>query len=183
MDCSPPCSSIHGIFQARVLEWVAISSSRGSSQPRDQIQVSCIAGRCFTAWAIREAWTQIPTLPCNDCVILDESLNLSVPQFLQLGNEDNTIYHIRLLSSLCERIHLKYLALSLGWSKCLVDDSIYFYWGECWIWSAIWIFFLSAWNQQHLGWCLVIMAGSEGELKSLLMKVKEEWKSWLTTQH
>ena len=48
MDCSPPGSSAHGIFQARVLEWVAISFSRGSSQTRDQTQVSCTAGRCFT---------------------------------------------------------------------------------------------------------------------------------------
>ena len=48
MDCSLPGSSIHGIFQARVLEWVAISFSMGSSQPRDRTRVSCIAGRCFT---------------------------------------------------------------------------------------------------------------------------------------
>ena len=48
MDCSPPGSSVYGIFQARVLEWVAISFSRGSSQPRDQIQVPCTAGRRFT---------------------------------------------------------------------------------------------------------------------------------------
>ena len=47
MDCSPPGSSVHGILQARILEWVAISFSRGSSQPRDQTQVSCIAGRHF----------------------------------------------------------------------------------------------------------------------------------------
>ena len=47
MDCSPPGSSIHGIFQARVLEWVAISFSRGSSPPRDWTQVSHIASRCF----------------------------------------------------------------------------------------------------------------------------------------
>ena len=47
MDCSLPGSSIHGIFQARVLEWVAISFSRGSSQPRDQTQVSRIGGRRF----------------------------------------------------------------------------------------------------------------------------------------
>ena len=40
MDCCPPGSSIHGILQARTLEWVATSSSRGSSQPRDQTQVS-----------------------------------------------------------------------------------------------------------------------------------------------
>ena len=51
MDCSLPCSSIHGIFQARVLDWVAISFSKGSSWPRDQTQVSCIIGRCFTVWA------------------------------------------------------------------------------------------------------------------------------------
>ena len=47
VDYSPPGSSIHGILQARVLEWVAISFSRGSSQPRVQIQVSHISGRCF----------------------------------------------------------------------------------------------------------------------------------------
>ena len=48
MDCSLPGSSVHGIFQTRVLEWVDISFSRGSSRPRDQTWVSCIAGRCFT---------------------------------------------------------------------------------------------------------------------------------------
>ena len=47
VDCSPPNSSIYGILQARILEWVAISFSMGSSRPRDQTQVSCIAGRCF----------------------------------------------------------------------------------------------------------------------------------------
>ena len=50
VDCSPPGSSVHGIFQARVLEWVAISFSKGSSQCRDWNWVSCIAGRCFTLW-------------------------------------------------------------------------------------------------------------------------------------
>ena len=43
-----PGSSVHGVFQARILEWVAIPFSRGSSQPRNQTQVSHIAGRCFT---------------------------------------------------------------------------------------------------------------------------------------
>ena len=56
MDCSPPGSSIHGIFQARVLEWVAISCSRGSSWPRDRTWVSGFVGRHFTLWATREAW-------------------------------------------------------------------------------------------------------------------------------
>jgi len=49
MDCSSPGSSVHGISQARILEWVAISFSRGSSQPRDQTHISCIAGEFFTA--------------------------------------------------------------------------------------------------------------------------------------
>ena len=48
MDCSLPGSSIHGILQARILEWVAIPFSRASSQPRDQTLVSCSAGRFFT---------------------------------------------------------------------------------------------------------------------------------------
>ena len=58
MDCSPPGSSVHGIFQARVLEWVAFSSSRRSSQPRDWIWVSCFGGRRFTVWATGEVQGQ-----------------------------------------------------------------------------------------------------------------------------
>ena len=54
MDCSLPGSSVHGIFQAIVLEWIAISFSRGSSQPRDWTLVSRIIDRCFTIWATRE---------------------------------------------------------------------------------------------------------------------------------
>ena len=55
VECSLPGSSIHGILQARILERVAISFPRGSSRPRDQTRASCIAGRCFTLWTIREA--------------------------------------------------------------------------------------------------------------------------------
>ena len=58
MDYSPPGSSVHGILQARILEWVSISFSRGSSQPRNRAWVFCIAGRFFTNWAIREAVIQ-----------------------------------------------------------------------------------------------------------------------------
>ena len=56
VDCSSPSSSIHGILQARILKWVAISFSRGSSQPRDQTQVSHIAGRRFNLCTTREAF-------------------------------------------------------------------------------------------------------------------------------
>ena len=57
MDCSLPGSSLHGILQARILEWVAIPLSRGSSWSRDRSWVSRIAGRCFNLWATREALT------------------------------------------------------------------------------------------------------------------------------
>ena len=53
MDCSLTSSSVHEIFQARVLEWVAISFSRRSSQPKYRTQVSCFVGRRFTIWATR----------------------------------------------------------------------------------------------------------------------------------
>ena len=55
MDGSLPGSAVHGIFQARILEWAAISFSRGSSQPRDRTRVSHIAGRFFNVWATSEA--------------------------------------------------------------------------------------------------------------------------------
>ena len=58
----PPGSSVHGILQGRILEWVAIHFSRGSSQPWDRTWVFHISGRFFTIWATREA-------PMNCCMI------------------------------------------------------------------------------------------------------------------
>ena len=54
MDCRPPGSSVHGILQAGILEWITIPFSRESSQPRNQVQVSCLADRFFTFWVTRE---------------------------------------------------------------------------------------------------------------------------------
>ena len=71
MDCSPPSSSVCGILQARILEWAAIPSSRGSSWPRDQTQVSCVAGIFFTIWATREGQslcTRSYSWPCTVCI-------------------------------------------------------------------------------------------------------------------
>ena len=56
MDYSPPGSSVHEFLQARILEWVAMPSSRGSSQPRDRTQVFPMAGRFFTIWATQWGW-------------------------------------------------------------------------------------------------------------------------------
>ena len=72
MDCSPPGSSIHGILQGRILEWVAISFPRGCSQPRDRTQFSCIAGRCFNLWATREALSEC-SVNWTDCICLQVS--------------------------------------------------------------------------------------------------------------
>ena len=55
MDCSPSDSYVHGILQAKILEWAVIFFSRGSSPPRDQTWVSCTIGRFFTVWSTREA--------------------------------------------------------------------------------------------------------------------------------
>ena len=73
MDWSIPGSSIHGILQARVLEWVAIAFSRGSPQPRDQTQVFRIAGRHFTIQATWEA----PTYSIHSI----NSVYMSIPIF------------------------------------------------------------------------------------------------------
>ena len=54
MNCSPPGSSVHEIFQVRILEWVAIAIFKGSYQPRDRTRVSCTAARFSTDWATRE---------------------------------------------------------------------------------------------------------------------------------
>ena len=64
MDCSPPGSSVHGILQARILEWVVISFSRASSQPRDQTWVSCTNTQILHCWAAREApiWASMSQL-------------------------------------------------------------------------------------------------------------------------
>ena len=79
VDCSLPGSSVHWIFQAIVLEWIAISFSRGSYQHRDRTQVSCIAGRFFTVWATREALSKFQfssvqlSSVVSDCLGLHES--------------------------------------------------------------------------------------------------------------
>ena len=61
-DCSPPGSSVQGILQVRILEWVAISFSRGYSPPRKQTPISWTAGRFFTNWAMTEAQVRHPCM-------------------------------------------------------------------------------------------------------------------------
>ena len=87
VDCSLPGTSVHGILQTRILEWVAISFSRGPSRPRDQPWVSCIASRFFTICATRETQKIIPirtskpspkaALPRNLCLVPSASEELT----------------------------------------------------------------------------------------------------------
>ena len=81
MDCSPPGYSVHGILQARILEWVAISFSRGSFQPRDWTCVSC-TGRCILYhWATGEAPQSLMLLPTECLASLLDSLQMGAPLF------------------------------------------------------------------------------------------------------
>ena len=64
MDCSLPGCSVHGLLQARILQWVTIPFSRGSFQPRDRTQVSHLARRFFTIWVTREALYIHKSLSC-----------------------------------------------------------------------------------------------------------------------
>ena len=66
MDCSPPGSSVHGIFQARILEWVAISSSRGSSRPRDQTRAACVS--CIARWTLLLSHLGSPWQKWHNCI-------------------------------------------------------------------------------------------------------------------
>ena len=86
MDCSPPGSSVHGIFQARILKWVAISSSR-SSQPRDQTYVSsCIASGFFITEPPGKPQLLI-ILPINFCLELDLLIKLELGFFVDYKPE------------------------------------------------------------------------------------------------
>ena len=89
MDCSLPGSSVLGILQARILEWVAIPFSRGSFQPRDWTQVFCISGRSFTIWATRKYILHIPAAAAaksfQSCLTLCDPIEGSPPDSLIPG--------------------------------------------------------------------------------------------------
>ena len=75
MDCSLPGSSVHGILQARILEWVAISFSTGSSWPRDQTCISCIGRWILYHWATRKTWVMGSCYYCSLTDVETETLS------------------------------------------------------------------------------------------------------------
>ena len=99
-DCSPPGSSIHGIFQPKILEWVAISSSRGSSQPRDGTWVPCIGRWVLYHWATWEALPTLlhpqitPQLVCAPLYYLYLYQSTEVPKFCHAYNETFRLFPV-----------------------------------------------------------------------------------------
>ena len=101
VNCSPPGSSVHGISQARILEWVAISSCRGSSRPRDPTHVSCTGRWIPYHWAIREA--QEKSWACSFARLLISLCGCAKregQQQLKLGRQGIS-FSASALSSLC----------------------------------------------------------------------------------
>ena len=84
MDCSPPGSSVHGILQARILEWVAIPFSRVSSPPGDWTQVSCTAGSFCTVWATGKPMSLIEYLVINFAIFILVVVHVTGHVFLTL---------------------------------------------------------------------------------------------------
>ena len=115
IGCSLPGSSVHGIFQAIVLKWIAISFSRGSSWPRDQTQVCRTVDRRFTVWATRE----VPYLASNSPASIRTLIKLQflfilgyLPFFLS-GNFS--------FSKKCSprKVGYKFMCLLLNWSEAM----------------------------------------------------------------
>ena len=107
MDCSSPGSSVCRISQARILEWVAIPCSRGSSLPRDQTQISCIAGRFFTVWAARKA-------------LIERLANLKNWQMIRFIFKDNAFtFPLHFIYRLYQFCIVEFLMIVL-WNRLLI---------------------------------------------------------------
>ena len=96
IDCSPPGSSVHGILQARILEWVAIPFSRGSYQPRNWTQVSYTAGRFFTLWPTKQA----PLYHLPTPKLATHSINYLPTNHLYHLAVSNILVHIHIYSTI-----------------------------------------------------------------------------------
>ena len=125
MDSSPPGCSAHGILQARILEWVAIPFSRGSSQHRDQTRVSCVAGGFFTIWATREAHRHIVGAQYK----VSDWLRL----LLSSGRQNNAPKYVHILNlGICEcirccgkeqvRLQIELRLISWSWNSEIILD-------------------------------------------------------------
>ena len=166
MDCSPPGFSVHGILQARILKWVAISYSRGSSQPRDQTRVSCITGRFFTVWTTREA-PGIIYINFNILAWILHGIYSFFTTFLtfQIGKKVGKGF---ILSSCLFNLYAEYIM-----QNARLDEAQ----------SGIKISRRNI-NYPRYADDTTLMAESEKELKEPLNESERgEWRSWLKAQH
>ena len=97
MDCSTSGFSVHGILQARILEWVAISFSRGSSRPRDRTQISCILGeesaRFFTVWVTRGSPMKVPKVS-SKMTLIPPSSNIAFIFLIGLKSWTRAVFQL-----------------------------------------------------------------------------------------
>ena len=157
MDCSPLGSSVYGILQARILEWVAVPFSRGSSWPSDRSWVSCITGRFFTIWATEKSHRKT-FIPCNNIRTHAWCSVLSVVNMLRLLSNTLSKWmfgcasrsHWFLVTCQCPHTQessgcLLSLAEESMWQllsgvretlKCFIDRYLVYAWDGCWGWGT-----------------------------------------------
>ena len=123
MDCSLPCFSEHGIFPARVLEWVAIFFSRVSSQPRNWTQVSHIVGRCFTHWVKKQKHGSNIRSVCNIYWILALWSEFCLPCMIILFNHQENLNNKHRTN--VSNITIATLGDLLGESCSVMSDSLW----------------------------------------------------------
>ena len=129
MDCSSTGSSVHGILQARILEWVAVPFSRGSSWPRDWAWVSYIAGRFFTIWATRETpnTENVSLKPKKEVIQADLNYNILHFGSIKLDNANRKPY-FHFLHSLflvfrsADEKHIQHQGKVMNWDLVLVSS-------------------------------------------------------------
>ena len=170
---APPGFSVHGILQARILEWLAIFFSRGSSQPRDGTWVSCTAGTFFTHWATRAAlwlygsnWKILQEMGIPEHLMcLMRNLYAGQEATVRMGHGTTDWFQIRkgvcqdcILSPCLFNLYAEYIMRNSGLEEAQAGIKI------------------ARRNINNLRYAddTSLMAESEDELKSLLMKVKEE---------
>ena len=122
VDCSLPHSSVHGILQARILEWFAMPSSRRSSRPRDRTQLSCTAGRLFTTeppyTSVKYVYVN-PNFPINSTFLSPLGVHTFVPHICV------SIYALQIRSSIYYFLFGEFLNLSRGGENSRISHILY----------------------------------------------------------
>ena len=133
MNCRLPGSSVHGIYQARVLGWIAISFSRGSFHPRNRTRVSHIVGRRFTIWATREIITSIIIISISICLWCSYSftglgslcLTVNILTFNHLSDQirsDQSLSRVQLIATPWTTARQAFLSITNSWSSLILTS-------------------------------------------------------------